>query len=96
MVGDLTQATGSFLSVRGKISSSWKRTGLQLSLNVVIPPNTSATVYVPARDLASIRESDMPSDRAPGVKFLRAQGNFCVFEVGSGTYRFASAMAPVH
>jgi alpha-L-rhamnosidase len=57
-------------------------------LSVVIPPNTTATVYLPAADPAGITESGKPAAEAEGVKFLRMEQRAAVYEVGSGSYAF--------
>lgn len=44
-------------SIRGRIASHWKLDGDRISLAVTIPPNTTATVFLPAKDTASILES---------------------------------------
>ena len=86
----LTWAKTSYDSIHGKIASAWQRTGNQLTLDVIVPANTTATVCVPTRNLASITESGKPVDQAEGVKFLRQENDKCVFAVGSGTYTFTS------
>jgi hypothetical protein len=48
VVGNLTYVTASYDSIAGKIVSEWHRTGSNVRLHVVIPPNTTATIYVPA------------------------------------------------
>ena len=58
----------------------------------MIPANTTATVFVPAKDAAGVTESGQPANLAAGVKFLRQQANAAVFVVGSGTYRFQSTL----
>ena len=58
-----------------------------------MPANTSATVYVPAKDQESITESGKPADAAKGVKFLRTENGAAVYEVASGSYRFGATMA---
>jgi alpha-L-rhamnosidase len=88
--GKLTSAKTGYRSLRGLIETEWTKTGDALSLSVTIPPNTTATVHVPARDEASVTESGKPAAKAEGVKFLRMEGGSAVFEVGSGAYRFAS------
>jgi len=55
---------------------------------VTIPPNTTANVYVPARELAEVREGGRPAQTAAGVKFVRMQEGSAIFEVGSGHYEF--------
>lgn len=47
LTNKLDQASGSFESVYGLISSSWERQDKQLKMTVTIPPNTSALIYVP-------------------------------------------------
>jgi alpha-L-rhamnosidase len=72
--------------------SNWKREGGKLTMDVTIPINTSATVHVPARAATSVTESGKPAAQAKGVKFLRMENHAAVYEVGSGTYLFQSAL----
>ena len=51
VVGDLTAVSASYDSIAGKIVSEWKRTGSNVTYHVIIPPNTTATVYVPPESL---------------------------------------------
>ncbi|MBC8096970.1 MAG: family 78 glycoside hydrolase catalytic domain [Akkermansiaceae bacterium] len=86
----LSWAKTRYDSIQGPIATSWKREGQRLALEVVVPANTTATICVPAKDLASVTESGKAVEKAEGVKFLRQEKNKAMFEVGSGTYRFAS------
>jgi alpha-L-rhamnosidase len=88
----LTWANTSYNSIEGLIATEWKQTAQRLTLKVVIPPNTTAAVSVPAKDIGSITESGKPVAQAQDVKFLRQTGNVFEFEIGSGTYRFASSV----
>jgi len=88
----LTWANTSYDSIHGKIATAWKLTGQHLTLAVTVPVNTTATVYVPAGEVGGITESGNPAAGANGVHFLREEGGSGVFEVGSGTYEFASDM----
>ena len=63
-------------------------------MDVTIPANTTATIYVPARDAAAVTESGQPAAKAEGVKFLRMEGNAALYEIDSGTYRFNSKYSP--
>jgi len=86
--GDLTFVKASHESLYGKIATSWKRDGGAFTLAVSIPPNTSATVWMPAKDAASVTESGHPVAHAHGVKFLRTEGDSALFEIESGDYVF--------
>jgi alpha-L-rhamnosidase len=88
----LTWADTSFDSIHGRISTAWKRKGARLALKVAIPANTTATICVPASDVANVTESGKPVRNAADVKFLRQENDKCVLEVGSGTYNFVSEM----
>jgi alpha-L-rhamnosidase len=45
--GDLVWARASYESVRGTISSAWHRSGDDFTLDLTVPPGTTATVHVP-------------------------------------------------
>ncbi len=92
VVGDLTEAGARYDSINGPISSAWKREGARLTLAVTIPANTTATVYVPAKNGTAITESDQPVARAPNVRFLRMENNTAICEIGSGHYLFSSIL----
>jgi len=57
---------------------------------VEIPVGAVAEVFVPARDAASVTESDKAATAAEGVKFLRMESGAAVFAVGAGSYSFVS------
>ena len=59
-------------------------------MEVTIPANTTAEVYVPAEDAAGVTESGKPAGQSAGVKLLRMQKNTAVYTVGAGIYRFQS------
>jgi alpha-L-rhamnosidase len=86
----LTWAKTSFDSIHGKIATAWKMKGKRLTLEVTVPPNTTATVCVPARSAADVTEGGRSVANSEDVKFLRQEGDQALFEVGAGTYKFAS------
>jgi hypothetical protein len=92
VVGDLKFARTKYKSIRGDIVSNWQREGDKLHLDISIPANTTATVFVPAKAADGVTESGKPAAEAEGVKFLRLEKGLAVYEAGSGTYRFQSAL----
>jgi alpha-L-rhamnosidase len=85
--GDLTFVKASHKSMYGTIATSWKRDAAHFTLEVTIPPNTSALVTIPAKDPAAVTES------GHSVKYLRIEpGGAATYEVPSGTYTFASTL----
>lgn len=81
-------------SIQGRITSEWKRGADRFELETTIPANTVATVYVPARSGADVTEGGKPLAKVPGVTILRQESDRVVLSVPSGTYRFASRLAP--
>jgi alpha-L-rhamnosidase len=88
----LTFVNASYHSLRGKIASNWKMTNGEFNLQATIPGNTTATVFMPARNAAAVREGSQPAQQAAGVKFLRFENGAAIFEVGSGQYEFVSRL----
>jgi hypothetical protein len=89
-VGDLAWVDAGYQSIHGPIEVKWKRERGTFYLNVTIPANTTATVFVPARQTGTVRESGRPGAQAACVEFLRREGDRDVFAVASGSYRFES------
>lgn len=82
----LTSATTSYACTRGLIKTSWQRHGNGLDLDVSIPANTTATVYMP-KGYSSITESGQSLQQADGVKVLQPDDQ-TVVAIESGLYHF--------
>jgi alpha-L-rhamnosidase len=91
-VGDLSFVHSSHRSLYGAIISDWKIEAGAFVWNVAVPPNTTATLYVPANDAAAVTEGNQPAARAESVRFLRMEAGAAVYSVGSGTYAFRSLL----
>jgi alpha-L-rhamnosidase len=97
VVGDLTSASASLGTVRGRIEAGWEKGEDSLMLRAVIPANTTALVSVPTVGLESavIEENgrqvwtgETLAEGSQGIAAARRDGDFVTFEVGSGTYEF--------
>lgn len=80
-----------YTSVRGTIKSHWKNEGSNFALEVTIPANTTASVCLPTSDAASVREGNKPVGGIDGIKFVRREKGFAIYEIGSGIYNFTCA-----
>ena len=90
VINDLDFAEGEYNSVRGKIKSAWRKEPGSINFDVTIPENSTATVYIPTKNKNSITESNQKIDNLNEAKFLRAEENYAVYQVGSGNYHFKS------
>jgi alpha-L-rhamnosidase len=90
--GDLTFVNATHQTMYGALASSWKRDKGQFTLEVTVPANTTATVWVPAKDASAVTENGKKAAEAKGVKFVRSADGAAVYEVESGKFSFRSTL----
>jgi len=90
----LTWANTTYQSTRGLISTAWTNAGGAFHLSVVIPPNTTAQIYVPTTNAGAITESGLPAASSPGVTYAGFSNGCAIYAVGSGRYVWSSAVLP--
>jgi alpha-L-rhamnosidase len=79
----LDDVSASYESIRGRVAVRWQRLESRLDLEVMVPPNASGRLYVPALKRENVVESG-----GPGIKFIGIEGNRLVYTIGSGGYKF--------
>jgi hypothetical protein len=88
----IQSASASYDSVQGTIKSSWSQTAAGITMNVTIPANTTAKVYVPGLDASKVGElasgKALLAQNAPGVSLAGVEQDAVVYNVGSGEYKF--------
>ena len=89
-VGDIQWVQADYHSPYGPIGCHWKRTSGIFDLDVTIPANTTATVYLPAPNDAVIMEGWKQIALRTDVHLVRHDSGWAVFELGSGSYNFRS------
>jgi len=89
-LGDLKSARATHRCMHGTIVSDWKIEAGTFRYHVEVPVNTTATLYIPAKDPATVREGTNPAATAPGVKFLRTENGRAIFNIASGSYTFTA------
>jgi len=88
--GDLTWAKGYYYAVIGKINCDWKIDGIRFYMNVRVPVNTNAMIYIPSISDKQVLETGKPAFQSTGLKFKEYKDNYAVFEAQSGNYLFES------
>ena len=89
-LGDLSFVKASHRSPYGVIKSEWSREEGRFDWRITVPPNATATVYVPASGADAVTEGGKPLAKARGVKLLRAESGAVVLDVASGSYSFTA------
>ena len=87
--GGFTWARGTYESLYGRIASHWALDNGRLNLKVEIPPNTTATVYLPVGKQGAILERGKPIDDVDGVVSVNRMQEKYALEIGSGKYNFS-------
>jgi alpha-L-rhamnosidase len=90
--GGITSAKASYESINGTIVSDWRLRDGTFTLNVTVPANITATIYVPADSAETVTEGGQPATRAEAVRFLRMDQGDAIFAIGSGRYQFVSKL----
>ena len=80
----------SYDSIHGKIVSHWKLDKDRFRLEVTIPTNTTATVFMPAANADGVTEGGKPLSEAKHVQIVRTEQGHVVLLVESGQYCFVS------
>jgi alpha-L-rhamnosidase len=88
---NLEWVKGSFKSMSGDINSEWKRSGDQIMLDLAVPVNTLATMYLPGNNPSVVSEGTGPAAKAKGVMFISKNDGLLKFQVSSGNYHFIFA-----
>ncbi len=86
--GNLTFANADLKTYYGQASSHWKVENGILYMDVVIPANSTATVFVPAASVSEISESGQLVSSSKEVKSTGAEEGYVVLQIGSGSYHF--------
>ena len=97
LADDLTTASATIHTVRGEISSAWRREADRLELRVAVPANTTAKIVIPTLgwQTAALDEGGTPvwkdgrfASGVAGIHAAKRQAEAIVVEIGSGRYQF--------
>ena len=87
--GGFTRVSASLDTYYGRLRNAWSIDGTKLLMDVEVPVNTRATVYIPGA-LEQITENGKALGHDKDVQVKGREGKFVVVEVGSGQYHFVS------
>ena len=93
LIDGLNFVKASYHSIYGNISSHWvsDRSRSSFSWHISIPPNTTATISIPANSSNQIQENGKPVNHSADVRFIKMENGYAIFEIGSGDYFFVSS-----
>jgi len=88
----MSWAKGHYDSIRGRIASDWRVDDNTFHWKVTVPPNTTATLYIPATDTTSVTEGGKALNDVDGVMLVGMKNDRAVMQVHAGHYEFVSSL----
>jgi hypothetical protein len=76
------------------IESNWSATPTALRFEIVIPPDASVLVELPARPGDALSEGGRPVDEVEDIEILAPGASSHRLRVGSGRYQFTITHVP--
>ncbi|SEN57057.1 alpha-L-rhamnosidase [Chitinophaga rupis] len=89
--GGITSANASLKTYYGAAAAGWKISDGKILLNVEVPANTTATIYIPGSSAENIQEGGQALSSQKDIKVSGTEGGYVVVNVGSGKYAFTGA-----
>ncbi len=88
-MADFTNVSASLKTYYGTVSNTWKIEDNKIIMDVEIPANTTATVYIPAGNANSVREGGIAIDLIKDIKIAGTEDGYVILNIGSGKYHFS-------
>jgi alpha-L-rhamnosidase len=86
--GGLSFASADLQTYYGKISSHWRSENGELLIDVEIPANTTADVFLHGENVDAITENGNGLASIKDIKISGKQNDCLVVQLGSGVYHF--------
>jgi len=86
--GGFTHASASLDTYYGKLSNSWKLESGKLSMDVEIPANTTAIIFIPADPSDTITEGGVVVSQSNELQLQKVENGYVPVKLGSGVYHF--------
>lgn len=88
VVGDISNATSYFNTPYGTVKTNWKKLSDSFHLNVTIPANSTASVYLPVTGKSIVLENGSMINKSKDIHFVKKTNEYLIYKVGSGSYNF--------
>ena len=86
--GGFKNAAATLQTYYGTASSGWKIITDKILFDVEIPPNTTATIYLPAKATEAITENGTALSAIKDISMTGSEEGYVILKVGSGKYNF--------
>ncbi|RYZ51388.1 MAG: alpha-L-rhamnosidase, partial [Chitinophagaceae bacterium] len=87
---DITHASVVYDTRYGTVKTGWKLNEGNIIVDAEIPPNTTATVYIPGASAETVEEGGKKLTTGRGVQILGMENGYLKLAIGSGKYSFSA------
>ncbi|MGC4038300.1 MAG: glycoside hydrolase family 78 protein [Chitinophagaceae bacterium] len=87
--GNLTEANADLKTYYGNASSHWKIANGKLQMDVEVPVNTTAVVYIPVKSADEVLEGNKAITSVADIKVQGSENGWVIVNIGSGVYHFS-------
>ncbi len=94
-VEGITFAKADYQSPYGRIGCEWRKNKDRLTVDLTIPVNTTAKVFLPVAPGSAVTESGMQLPFSGDVRFLKKENDHEIYRLGSGRYCFEIFEKPI-
>jgi hypothetical protein len=88
ITGDIRNARTSYESPYGTILCEWAKTDENYRIQISVPANTTAEIYLPTTDAHQVRLYGLPLSDSDDITVAEVDAGKLKIKAGSGNYRF--------
>lgn len=88
IINGLDSVNASYQTAYGLVQSSYTNTKGSFNWHVTVPPNSSALVYMPAKNMDALTETRKKISAIKDIKAIKMENGRAVLSIGSGDYDF--------
>jgi alpha-L-rhamnosidase len=88
--GRLTWARAEQETARGRVACGWAITDGRITVDVTVPPGSTAVLEIPTAEPQSVREGDAPVTDQPGILWAQPSSAGATLRLASGSYTFSA------
>jgi len=86
--GELEFVSLKMPTIRGSIECVWRQSSKGFDLDVNIPANTRARIWLPVDSAQKVKENGITIDKSNDLKIYKVKSGFVICDTGSGKYNF--------
>jgi len=88
ITGDITFSKTRYQSPYGEIRCDWDKQTDMLKMDVKIPVNTTAKIFIPVKEGSIVAENGVEVTKVKDIKVLTEKEGWMICQIGSGSYSF--------